>query len=249
MNYIEKVNEFWAVQSVSDEIGPKEIALYFWVLNVANRLKWPVAFSISTQKACAMLGFTSRSTFSRSRDRLIQCGLLSVESQTGSASASYSFEKCDTNRTRTESQTATPIYSKTNRKTERVDEQPPPLSFSEMLTEAKTCYPDRTDIDEVAEKLKEWTRHNGSTITLTRLKQWIEQERHPRYRKKPRPKVPDEPSGWKTALKRRYGNEPMISWSVFYKKYPEDAHDLILDCDTKLGTNCDTIRDTSGDAA
>jgi len=248
MSYIQKVNDFWAVQMVSDDLGPKEIALYFWLLNVANRLHWPDQFKSSTSKACAALGFSSRSTFTRSRDRLVGSGLIYIVSQGGSSSALYSFEKCDTVRSQPATQTTRPIKEKTDKQREQTDKPaaaPPPLSFSEMLTEAKIRHPKRTDVEEIAHKLQEWVGANGGAFTLSRLNQWIESEKRPKYRK-PKPKrTPDEPDGWQSLFRFRYGNEPSLSWSVFWQKYPEDANAILRECDESRSTNCDTNRNAN----
>ncbi|WP_269526510.1 hypothetical protein [Coraliomargarita parva] len=243
MSYIQKANDFWAVQAVTDTINAKEIALFFWLLNVANRLHWPLEFEPSAAKTCAALGITSRSTLARSRERLAEAGLIRFRINPTSKKCTYSLENCDTARAETATQPATPREDRqieTERETDVSGSTLSLSNFGELVEKAKEHFPNRADVEECAEAARDHYAAKGLKLTFAKLRAWIAGEKFAKFKPKPDPaKDLPEPQGWRQAFAEEYGREPEESFSVFAQKHPDLAKALREKCDG----NCDTERD------
>ena len=90
MNYIEQIKGFWRSHDV--EVFPTTtIAVYFYLLEVNNKVNWMTSFKRNNSKICADLGI-SYPTLNSSRNRLKQAGLIDFKSQNGSANVSYTLK-------------------------------------------------------------------------------------------------------------------------------------------------------------
>ncbi len=78
MTYIDLINNFWRMHG-SQEFGPNEIALYFYLLNECNRQGWPSPLVRPNSKICLGLGMTEP-TLIRCRNKLKLRGVLDFES-------------------------------------------------------------------------------------------------------------------------------------------------------------------------
>jgi len=74
MNYIELVNQFWAVD-VEHHFSDKEAALYFYLLNTCNSGKLRNPFRLSNNVTIARFGW-GKASFDRSRKKLMEAGLI-----------------------------------------------------------------------------------------------------------------------------------------------------------------------------
>jgi len=90
MNYIEQIKGFWRVQEI-ECFPPNTIAIYFYLLEVNNKVSWIPTFKRNNSKICADLGI-SFPTLSNSRNRLKQAGVLDFKTQSGNANTSYSLK-------------------------------------------------------------------------------------------------------------------------------------------------------------
>ena len=88
MNYIEQIKRFWIAQE-GNQLGPTEIALYFYLLEVCNKCGWIGQFKRNNAKVLADLSITFK-TMQASRDRLQQAGLITFKTQNGVPNVSYS---------------------------------------------------------------------------------------------------------------------------------------------------------------
>ena len=77
MTYLDLINNFWRMHG-SQEFGPNEIALYFYLLNECNRLGWPNPLVRPNSKICLGLGMTEP-TLIRCRNKLKIRGVLDFE--------------------------------------------------------------------------------------------------------------------------------------------------------------------------
>ena len=90
MNYIEQIKGFWRSHDV--EVYPTTtIALYFYLLEVNNKVNWSASFKRNNSKICADLGI-SYPTLNSSRNRLKQADLIDFKSQNGSANVTYTLK-------------------------------------------------------------------------------------------------------------------------------------------------------------
>ena len=78
MNYIKLVNQFWLLNR-EYYFKPNEIALYFHLLNVSNLIGWKNPFKEGNRAIAAAIGVCD-STLQRSRDRLVEAGLIGFKS-------------------------------------------------------------------------------------------------------------------------------------------------------------------------
>ena len=76
MTYIDLINNFWRMHG-SQEFGPNEIALYFYLLNECNRQGWPSPLVRPNSKICLGLGM-SENTLMRCRNTLKMRGVLEI---------------------------------------------------------------------------------------------------------------------------------------------------------------------------
>lgn len=68
MTYIEIINRFWKIHQF-DHFSSAEIAVYFYLLNMANRNMWEDEIAVATAELCASIGMR-RSTIIRARQSL-----------------------------------------------------------------------------------------------------------------------------------------------------------------------------------
>ncbi|MCM1458330.1 MAG: hypothetical protein NC130_10730 [Lachnoclostridium sp.] len=93
MTYIDLINNFWRMHG-SQEFGPNEIALYFYLLNECNRQGWPSPLVRPNSKICLGLGM-SENTLMRCRNNLKMRGVLDFESGKKSRKApAYYLKNC-----------------------------------------------------------------------------------------------------------------------------------------------------------
>lgn len=76
MTYIEASTRFWRTDN--DRLGVTEAALYFALIDIANRGKWTPTFQVSNDLMCMKLKITEK-TFRKARENLIAAGLISIE--------------------------------------------------------------------------------------------------------------------------------------------------------------------------
>ena len=88
MNYIHQIKQFWLIQE-SESLSLAEIALYFYLLEVSNKLNWRNPFKRNNAKILADLGIKSFDKLSDSRKRLRDVGLIDFETQNGHANVVY----------------------------------------------------------------------------------------------------------------------------------------------------------------
>ncbi|SHN45883.1 hypothetical protein [Chitinophaga sp. CF418] len=81
MNYIELINQFWR-HNEEHSFTPSEVAVYFYLLNTANRLMWKNPFGQSNGYITNALGI-SEPTLIRARNSLKQFGLIDFRSEKG----------------------------------------------------------------------------------------------------------------------------------------------------------------------
>lgn len=74
MTYIEIINRFWKIHQF-DHFSSAEIAVYFYLLNMANRNMWEDEIAVATAELCASIGMR-RSTIIRARQSLREKGLI-----------------------------------------------------------------------------------------------------------------------------------------------------------------------------
>lgn len=74
MTYIEIINRFWKIHQF-DHFSSAEIAVYFYLLNIANRNMWEDEIAVATAELCASVGMR-RSTIIRARQSLREKGLI-----------------------------------------------------------------------------------------------------------------------------------------------------------------------------
>ena len=91
MKYIDLIKNFWQLHDV--EVFPaNSIALYFYLLEVNNKLLWKTSFKRNNSKICADLGM-SKPTLNKSRNRLKQAGLIDFKTKNGDANVSYTCKR------------------------------------------------------------------------------------------------------------------------------------------------------------
>ena len=90
MNYISLINNFWLL-SEEYEFRPIDIALYFYLLKIANSLSWKPIFKRNNKEIMAKLGINSRHTFNDARNRLKMAGLIDYKTYNGKPISTYSI--------------------------------------------------------------------------------------------------------------------------------------------------------------
>lgn len=90
MNYIHQINQFWRIQE-SESLLACEIALYFYLLEISNKLNWRNPFKRNNAKIQADLGIKSYDKLSDMRKRLRDVGLINFETQNGHANVVYTL--------------------------------------------------------------------------------------------------------------------------------------------------------------
>ena len=74
MNYITLLNEFWQLRQIKP-ISSSEADVYFALLNVANKLRWPKSFALPLQNISLVTGLSVK-TVKRARLALVELGLI-----------------------------------------------------------------------------------------------------------------------------------------------------------------------------
>ena len=90
MNYISLINNFWLLSEEHD-FRPIDIALYFYLLKIANSLSWKPSFKRNNKEIMAKLGINSHHTFNDTRNRLKMAGLINFTTSRGKAFSTYSI--------------------------------------------------------------------------------------------------------------------------------------------------------------
>lgn len=90
MNYISLINNFW-LRSEEHDFRPIDIALYFYLLKIANGLSWKPSFKRNNKEIMAKLGINSHHTFNDTRNRLKMAGLIDFTTYKGKALSTYSI--------------------------------------------------------------------------------------------------------------------------------------------------------------
>ena len=125
MNYISLINNFWLL-SEEYEFRPIDIALYFYLLKIANSLSWKPSFKRNNKEIMAKLGINSRHTFNDTRNRLKMAGLIDYKTYNGKPISTYSIiDSCAKNAQVTAQVTAqlNKTKTKTNIKKENIKKE------------------------------------------------------------------------------------------------------------------------------
>lgn len=88
MNYLHQIKQFWLIQE-SENLSVFEIALYFYLLEISNKLTWRNPFKRNNAKIQADLGIKSYDKLSDMRKRLRDVGLIDFETLNGHANVVY----------------------------------------------------------------------------------------------------------------------------------------------------------------
>lgn len=88
MNYIEQIKGFWACHE-SHQFGTNEIAMYFHLLEIWNKVNWAPSFRRNNYKIKADLSIKSHKTLDATRTRLQECGVLNFMQSNGNPNALY----------------------------------------------------------------------------------------------------------------------------------------------------------------
>lgn len=109
MKYIDLINNFWQLHDV--EVFPaNSIALYFYLLDVNNKLLWKTSFKRNNSKICADLGM-SKPTLNKSRNRLKQAGLIDFKTRNGDANVTYTCNQTFKNISQVNSEVSAKVSS------------------------------------------------------------------------------------------------------------------------------------------
>lgn len=88
MNYLHQIKQFWLIHE-SENLSVAETALYFYLLEVSNKLNWLNPFKRNNAKIQADLGIKSYDKLSYTRKRLQAVNLIDFETQNGHANTVY----------------------------------------------------------------------------------------------------------------------------------------------------------------
>ena len=118
MNYISLINNFWLLSEEHD-FRPIDIALYFYLLKVANGLLWKPSFRRNNREIMEKFNISSHHTFNDSRNRLKNAGLIDYKTYNGKKYSTYTIiDTLAENAKVTAKVTAKPYNNKTKTKTE-----------------------------------------------------------------------------------------------------------------------------------
>ena len=118
MNYIKLINNFWSLSEEYD-FRPIDIALYFYLLKVANGLLWKPSFRRNNREIMERFNISSHHTFNDSRNRLKNAGLIDYKTYNGKRYSTYIIiDSLAKNAKVTAKVTAKPYNNKTKTKTE-----------------------------------------------------------------------------------------------------------------------------------
>lgn len=90
VNYISLINNFWFLSEEHD-FRPIDIALYFYLLKIANGLSWKTSFRRNNKEIMAKLGINSRHTLNDARNRLKVAGLIECTTYSGKPFSTYTI--------------------------------------------------------------------------------------------------------------------------------------------------------------
>ncbi len=93
MNYIQLINNFWTSNELNS-FRTTEISLYFYLLDVCNRLSWKESFKRNNRKIQVDLSI-SFNTLKDARNRLKQAGLINFETRSGDGNTIYTLSNFD----------------------------------------------------------------------------------------------------------------------------------------------------------
>lgn len=123
MNYISLINNFWFL-SEEYEFRPIDIALYFYLLKIANSLSWKPSFKRNNKEIMAKLGINSRHTFNDTRNRLKMAGLIDYKTYNGKPISTYSIIDSCAKNTQVDAQVDAQLNkTKTNIKKENIKKE------------------------------------------------------------------------------------------------------------------------------
>lgn len=88
MNYILQIKGFWVAQNIHS-FSVEEVGLYFYLLEITNKLNWMNPFKRNNSKVMADLGIKDRRTLDRYRNSLKQAGIIDFKSRNGDANVTY----------------------------------------------------------------------------------------------------------------------------------------------------------------
>ena len=118
MNYINLINNFWLLSEEYD-FRPIDIALYFYLLKVANGLLWKPSFRRNNREIMEKFNISSHNTFNDARNRLKNAGLIDYKTYNGKRFSTYTIIKTlSKNDKVTDKVTDKPYNNKTKTKTE-----------------------------------------------------------------------------------------------------------------------------------
>ena len=115
-SYINLINNFWLLSEEYD-FRPIDIALYFYLLKIANGLSWKPSFRRSNLEIMTKLGISTRHTFNDTRNRLKIAGLIEYTTYNGKPFSTYTvIDTCAKNAQVTAQVTAQVNKNKTKTK-------------------------------------------------------------------------------------------------------------------------------------
>lgn len=92
MNYIELINNFWAID-LEATFSHAEVHLFFKLLEINNRLGWKNEFRYPNARLEGETGMRSK-TLINTRQRLVDCGVLFYKKGNTRNAGTYSFSYC-----------------------------------------------------------------------------------------------------------------------------------------------------------
>ena len=92
MNYMLQIKGFW-IQQNAHGLSVDEVGLFFYLVEIANTLKWASTFKRNNSKVMSDLGIRDRRTLDRLRIKLKNAGIIDFKTKNGDANVTYSV--CD----------------------------------------------------------------------------------------------------------------------------------------------------------
>ena len=89
MKYIDIINKFWRSNDYL-QLNPTEIALYLYLLNIANNSGWKKVFAVTNRRVMNEINI-SKSTLQRTRNKLKSDGLIDFSTVNGSSLVRYTL--------------------------------------------------------------------------------------------------------------------------------------------------------------
>ena len=90
VSYISLINNFWFLSEEYD-FRPIDIALYFYLLKIANGLSWKPSFRRNNKEIMAKLSINSHHTLNDARNRLKTAGLIEFTTYRGKSFSVYTI--------------------------------------------------------------------------------------------------------------------------------------------------------------